>query len=123
MLPRPRVRVHEGSLDLEGCPLIHTVAMNDVGNLKPGETDLPDALELVVDIVVLKTFLAADAREDAIALPFSHVECLAVAGVDEPVDIRLELLRHPRQKPLGFICSHVSPVRRTLGVTGPPRNT
>ncbi len=101
-----RVCVHQGSLDLERRRLIHTVAMNDVGNFKPGETDLPDSLEFVVDLVILKALFAADVREDAIALPFFHVERFAVPRVDEPVDVRLELLRHLRRERLSLACSH-----------------
>jgi hypothetical protein len=47
------VRVHECCLDLERGLVIHSVAVNDVSNLKPRKVNLSDAPNLILDIVTI----------------------------------------------------------------------
>ena len=65
--------------------------VDDVGNLEAGNADFADALELVTEVVALLAQLIVDVRKDAVALALADVERLAVARVNEPVDVGLEL--------------------------------
>jgi hypothetical protein len=78
------------------------VSVDDVGDLETGETYFADALELVVLLVAVLTQLIADVREDPVALALADVEGLAVAWVDEAVDVGLELRDDIRRKGVQF---------------------
>jgi hypothetical protein len=66
------------------------MSMDDVEDLEARELDLPDAPHLVVDVVPVELTLEPDVSEDAVALPLANVEGLAVARVDEPIDVSLQ---------------------------------
>jgi hypothetical protein len=70
------------------------VAVDHVRHLEAGQADLVDALELVVIVIPLDALLGMNMSEHAIATALADVEGLAVSGVDQPVDVRLQLGRH-----------------------------
>src|ERR1039458_3814386 len=65
--------------------------MDDVRNLQTSKVNLTDTPELVARVFVN---LLADVREDSVVLTLADVEGLAVARINQPVDVRLELLCH-----------------------------
>jgi hypothetical protein len=68
------------------------VSVDDVGDLEARATDLSNTPELVVELVTVElVLLGLDVREDAVAAALADVESLAVAGVDKPVDVGLQL--------------------------------
>lgn len=89
------VGVYERRLDLEGRPLVHAMTMNDMGNLKATQVNVADASEFVARAIrVLLVNLFVYVREDPVALALPDLERLAVARIDEPVHVGLELLRY-----------------------------
>jgi hypothetical protein len=74
--------------------------MNHMSDLKSGKAYLPNALDLVVQIIPFEVLLGTDVREDAIALAFPNIERLTVSRVDESVEVRLQLASYVRRKRL-----------------------
>jgi hypothetical protein len=68
------------------------VSVDDVGNFKPCDTDMPNARHLIVEVVPFNVLLTTNVREDAVALPLANVERIAIARVDEAVNIGLKFL-------------------------------
>jgi hypothetical protein len=77
----PWIGVRARGLDPEGGRLVHSVPVDDVSNLEPGESYFADALELVAQIVAVETLLVMDVGEDPVPLTLSNVERLPVARV------------------------------------------
>jgi len=98
------VGIHKRGLDLERRRLIHSMPVDDVGDLEAGDADFADALELVTEVVAVLAQLIVDVRKDAVALALADVERLAVARVNEPVNVGLELGHHIRWE--GFSTWH-----------------
>jgi hypothetical protein len=88
------VGVHQSGLDLVCGPVVQPVTMDHVGDLESGQSDVANAFELQVRIVV--TNLLANVREHPVALALADVERLAVPRIDQPVHVGLELLRNFR---------------------------
>jgi hypothetical protein len=76
--------------------------VDDVGDLEAGKADFADALELVTEVVAPLAQLIVDVRKDAVALALADVERLAVARVNEPVNVGLELGHHVRREHFGL---------------------
>jgi hypothetical protein len=55
--------------------------MNDMGDFESGQAYLPDAPNLVVEIITFEILLGADVREDAIALTLPDIEGLTIPRV------------------------------------------
>ena len=64
--------------------------MNHMSDLEPGKAYLPDAFNLVVEIIAFEALHRADVGENATALPLPNIEGLPVSRVDESVDIPLQ---------------------------------
>ena len=93
---QPWIRVDKRSLDLERGPFVHSMAVDDVGNIEPGPPYFPDAPQLVVWII--SPYLLANVREHPIALALTDLEGLPVSRVYEPIDVRLELFSDARRE-------------------------
>jgi hypothetical protein len=64
--------------------------MDDVRHFESGEVNVPDAVELVVRVLVGELLMGVG--EDSVALTLADVEGFPVAGINEPIDVRSELL-------------------------------
>ena len=68
------------------------MAMDNMAYFKPRKLNLTDSLQFVSNLVVIEIATGAHVREDPVALTLADVEGLAVARIDEPVDVGLQLL-------------------------------
>ena len=93
--------------------------MNDMSDLEAVEANVPDAPELVTEIVAFQALLVVDVGEDTIPLALPDVEGLAVPRVNEPVDVSLELARHFRRKRLPVRMSQSPTPACRLGCVAP----
>jgi hypothetical protein len=57
--------VDQSRFDLEGSPLVHPVSMDHVSDLETGVLDLPDAPDLVVEVIAFESLCGMNVREGA----------------------------------------------------------
>ncbi len=71
-----------------------------MSDLEARKLYLPDALDLVVELIPFKSACGMDVRKNAIALPFADIERLAIPRVDQSVDVPPQLAAHVGRKGL-----------------------
>src|SRR6185312_4195379 len=101
-----RVRINEGSFDLESRHIVHAVPMDHVRNFEAGHVNLPNPLELVVDHFV-GTNLFPDVGKYSISTALADVERLSVTGVDQSIHVGLQLFRDAERKCAELCLIHV----------------
>lgn len=80
------------------------MSVNDVSDLESCHVDLPNSLQLGVELIPTEDLLLTDVGEDPVPLALADVERLAVARIDQPVDVVLQLVLYFRRK--GFSVRH-----------------
>ena len=86
--------VDQGRFDLIGRWLIHSMAVDDMGNLEASALDFPDATHLVGDVIAITVcaYVPSNVIEHSIRLSLSYVKSLAVSRVDKPIHVEFKLL-------------------------------
>jgi len=80
--------------------------MNDMSYVEARNAYFADALYLVVGIIPFQAVLGSNMSENTIALPFSDIESFSVSGVNEPVNVGLELEHYLCRKEFIFWAVH-----------------
>ncbi len=100
------IRVHQRRLDLEGPRIVHAVAVDDVGHLEPRQPYPPDPSHPVVKIVALDALLAPDVGKYPVTPALPDVKRLAVARVDEAVNVRFKAFDDLGRKRFSVLVVH-----------------
>src|SRR5262249_40133371 len=87
-------------------PVVHPVTVDYVSDLEARQVDFANSLDLVVDVIAFEVPLGVNVGKDTIASALSDVEGLPVPGINEPIDIGLELSRHLRGKYIAVLLCH-----------------
>jgi hypothetical protein len=69
------------------------MTVDNVSDFEARQSDVADAPDLVVELIPFESLLGVDVSKDAVSLALADVEGLAVAGVDQPVDVPANLRR------------------------------
>ena len=103
--------------------------MYHVTDLEAGEVNLVDSLDLVAQLVAVQGMdRRLDVSKYPVALALAYVERFAVARVDQPVDVGLELRRYVGREGVGrrhivLTFKTQTIVRSNLATSRPPKLT
>src|ERR1039457_758228 len=105
-----RVCIYEGSFDFDSSLLIHAMPMNNMPDLKSKVTDFMDSPDFMSQVIGIFAKCAFHMVKDSVVLAFAYIEGLAVAWIDKPINVILEMVGY-------FFREHSSPFSVDSGAT------